>query len=108
MRGLKRTCPWLSQTDVLCAVDRHLADKVLGLTGAPVVADIAATKPAEEPLQRRSPQDAAVSVLVLNVPAPSAEGSDLPLVVRGDVVTDALLATSGDGNYGTGIEFSHC
>ena len=50
----------------LYSVDSHLADEVLGLTGAPVVADIAATKPADEPLKLSGPEDAAVAVLVLH------------------------------------------
>jgi len=82
----------------LCAVDRYLADEVLGLTGAPVVADIATGKPADEPLQRSGSEDAALSVLALDKPAAAAKREDAVLDVRRDVVTDALLATSGDNN----------
>ena len=105
MRGLKRTCAWRSYE--LRAGDVHLVDEVLRLAGRVVVADIAATQSADEPLKLSSPQDSVVPVFVLHGPQPATEAADVILNVRGDVVANALLGISGDNDYTTGIKFSH-
>ena len=105
MRGLKRTCAWRSYE--LRAGDVHLVDEVLRLAGAPVAAGIAATKPADEPLKLSGPEDAVIPVLTCHGPTSVPERADTVLVVRGDVVTDALLATSVNSDDGTSVKLSH-